>query len=487
VVALAICGTSATIAISWNLALIITGIFVEKSALPSLVNEFIFLAAGGVIKATVIWLQELISAMAADAVKVQLRSRLLRAIFDLGSEWLNKNTIAEINLLATNGLISLEPYFSRYLPQLVYTAIITPVFVFVIWSQDPASGFALIFTLPLIPIFMMLIGWATRTVQAKQFDALSRLTGHFLEVMRGMTTLRVFGRAELQVKKIAEVSEAFRLRTMNVLRITFLSGFALELIGSLSVALIAVSIGLRLVNGEIPLLTGLFVLLLAPEAYLPIRQVGAHFHAASEGVTASQKILDIIELSKSQVESEASCHLKKFNLGTLNVIVGKSGSGKSTIFREMLGLTGRKAELEFSNVAWMPQRTMLFAGTVLENVVGVSGADSGSYNRESLKKALKLAQVDDLSLDLQVGQGGSQISGGQAQRVSLARCFYRAITTDVSYLLLDEPISAIDETRARSVVASLLELSGSGRTVIAITHQGLLSEAASNILELSFD
>lgn len=486
-VALAILGTSATIAISWNLALIITGIFIEKSALPSLVNEFIFLASGGAIKATVLWLQELISAMAADAVKVQLRSRLLRAIFGLGSEWLNKNTIAEINILATTGLNSLEPYFSRYLPQFVYTAIITPVFVFVIWVQDPASGFAIIFTLPLIPVFMMLIGWATRTVQARQFEALTRLTGHFLEVMRGMTTLRVFGRAEPQVKIISEVSEAFRLRTMNVLRITFLSGFALELIGSLSVALIAVSIGLRLVDGEIPLLTGLFVLLLAPEAFLPIRQVGAHFHAASEGIIASEKILDVIEQSKSSLKLEASSHLKKFSEGKLNVIVGRSGSGKSTIFRDMLGLTGRQPELEFSNVAWMPQRTMLLSGTVLDNIVGISRSKSGAYNSELLDKSLKLAQVDDLSPDSQVGQGGSQISGGQAQRVSLARCFYRALTADVSYLLLDEPISAIDQNRAQSVVASLLELSNNGRTVIAITHQGLLADAASNTLELSFD
>jgi ATP-binding cassette subfamily C protein CydD len=292
VVALATLGTVATIVIAWHISLIVTKVFVEHSDADALISSFLWVASAGAIKALVIWLQELASARSSNAVKVQLRTKLYDSIFKLGSIWLNKNSLAEVNVLATTGLNSLEPYFSKYLPQLVYAALVTPVFVMVIWATDAASGIALIATLPLIPIFMILIGWATQTVQRKQLDSLTKLTQHFLEVLRGLTALRVFGRAKAQVAIIGEVSEQYRVRTMKVLRITFLSGFALELIGSLSVALIAVSIGLRLVNGEISLLTGLFILLLAPEAYLPIRQVGAHFHAATEGVAASQKVLD---------------------------------------------------------------------------------------------------------------------------------------------------------------------------------------------------
>jgi ATP-binding cassette subfamily C protein CydD len=270
---------------------------------------------------------------------------------------------------------------------------------------------------------------------------------------------------------------------MKVLRITFLSGFALELIGSLSVALIAVSIGLRLVNGETSLLTGLFILLLAPEAYLPIRQVGAHFHAATEGVVASQKVLDIIDLAKSMPVPVVEAVTYNFNFAQLTVITGPSGIGKSTIFMRKLGLAGSIAEIDFANAAWMPQRPALFNGTVQENITGSTGEDL--LDESALAAATKLAALDDLTLSTFVDQDGSQISGGQAQRVSLARCFYRAIVTDAKYILLDEPVSALDEERTSTVLESLKSFALEGRAVVAITHQPQLIRAADIQIEVA--
>lgn len=482
-VALATLGTVATIVFAWHISLIVTRVFVDHAELDVFFSSLLWVAGAGVIKALVIWLQELVSTRASNAVKVQLRNKLFDAIFKLGSVWLNKNSNAEINLLATTGLNSLEPYYSKYLPQLVYACLVTPVFVVVIWLSDAASGIALIATLPLIPIFMILIGWATQSVQRKQLDSLTMLAQHFLEVLRGLTTLRVFGRAKAQVAIIGDVSEQYRVRTMKVLRITFLSGFALELIASLSVALIAVSIGLRLVNGEISLLVGLFILLLAPEAYLPIRQVGAHFHAATEGLAASQKILDIIHQANISPGAFATAATYEFNRGQLTVITGPSGIGKSTIFKRKLGLADSKGEIDFSDAAWMPQQPGLFSGTVQENITG--STNEGSLDKNALAAAVRLAALDDLALSMPVGQDGSQISGGQAQRVSLARCFYRALVTGASYILLDEPVSALDEARTSTVLDSLKTFALQGRAVVAITHQPALIGAADFKIEIT--
>lgn len=484
-VALATLGTICTVVIAWQISKIVTTVFVERNSIESIYDQIILIAIFGIVKAIGIWAQELISSRAAVAVKMELRNKLFTSVAKLGSNWLNKNSIAEVNLLATTGLDSLESYFAKYLPQLVYTALVTPALLVLVWSQDFVSGVVLIFTLPLIPLFMILIGWATNSVQQKQLDALTTLSQHFLEVLRGLPTLRIFNRANSQVSTIENVSNQYRIRTMKVLRITFLSGFALELLSSLSVALIAVSIGLRLVSGDITLFVGLFVLLLAPEVYLPIRQVGVHFHAAAEGVTSSQKVLNIIDLAREQdfktheELGKVSAELENFSTAKLNVIVGQSGSGKTTIFRNLLGLDGVPAKLQFAEVAWLPQQISLFSGSVLENIIGADELDNHALN-----SALQLACLDDLPLNYQLGDDASQVSGGQAQRIGLARCFYRVITKQTQYLMLDEPISALDQPRAISVVASLKQFVLEGKTVIAITHQGLLIDAADQVIEV---
>lgn len=476
-------GSAATVTISWSLAFFISQIFIERATLDSVKFCIIWLAVGGVTKAFVLWFQEYLATRAAAAVKVELRQKLFGATETLGPSWLAKKSAAELNLLATTGLDALEPYFSKYLPQLVYTAMVTPAFLAIIWLTDISSGATILVTLPLIPIFMILIGWATKSVQLRQLDSLTRLSQHFLEVLRGMTTLKIFGRADSQVQTLERVSKEHRQRTMKVLRISFLSGFALELIASLAVALIAVSIGLRLLSGELTLMVGLFVLLLAPETFLPLRQVGAQFHASAEGVAASAGILDIIEEASAQGRRPAptiSSSNLDFLPGELSVLTGPSGVGKSTIFRRLLGFDSSEIELDRQEVAWMPQTLKLFAGTVKNNIVGPNGVVDDLL----LRSAFELAALDDLGPDHEVG-GGASVSGGQAQRICLARAFYRALQPDCRYLLLDEPISALDEVRADIVVRSLQVFTARGLTVVAISHQARLIDSADRVVEVA--
>lgn len=476
-------GSAATVTISLSLAYFITQIFIEHATLDSVLFCLGWFAVGGVTKAIIIWLQEFLATRAAAGVKAELRQKLFGAVEVLGPTWLSKRSVAEVNLLATTGLDALEPYFSKYLPQLVYTAMVTPVFVAIIWLTDLPSGVTLVLTLPLIPIFMILIGWATKSVQLRQLDSLARLSQHFLEVLRGMTTLKIFGRIEAQVQTLERVSKEHRLRTMKVLRVSFLSGFALELIASLAVALIAVSIGLRLLSGELSLMVGLFVLLLAPETFLPLRQVGAQFHASAEGVAASAGILDIIVEASSSVDAAStdSFFNSDFRAGELTVLTGPSGVGKSTIFRRLLGFDSSNSKLDIAAVAWMPQTSKLFDGTVCFNIVGPGRAASESV----LKSALQLAALDDLDPEHQVGVGGASVSGGQAQRICLARAFYRALDADCTHLLLDEPISALDEVRAATVVRALKGFAERGLSVVAISHQKQLIDLADRVIEVT--
>ncbi|RIJ08119.1 thiol reductant ABC exporter subunit CydD, partial [Clavibacter michiganensis subsp. insidiosus] len=219
----------------------------------------------------------------------------LRAIADLGPAWTAGRSRGRLATIVGPGLDALDPYFARYVPQLILTALATPIVVAVLFLSDPLTGVTVLVTLPVIPVFMVLVGWATQEVQRRQWSRLTELASGFLEVVDGLSTLLVFGRARRQTARIRRVTEEYRVETMRVLRISFLSGFVLELAASLSVALVAVSVGVRLIGGQLDLEVGLFVLLLAPEAFLPIRQVGVQFHAAAEGVAAADDVLGILE------------------------------------------------------------------------------------------------------------------------------------------------------------------------------------------------
>ena len=461
VVALALLNMALTVAFAWYLSSFITQVFVQNRSVSEAFPSMVAFTAAGLCRAANVWLQEWLGALAATNAKSELRGKLINAVVKLGPDWVAKRGTANLQVLITQQLDALDAYFSKFLPQLVFTAIVTPVFTAIIFATDPISGWSLLATLPLIPLFMMLIGWATQSVQTKQLQSMSQLTSHFVEALRGLTTLKVFGRAQNQVTAISVTSNQYRERTMKVLRVSFLSGFALELIASLSVALIAVAIGLRLINGDMPLLTGLFVLLIAPEAYLPLRMVGANFHTSAEGVAASKLVLDIIDEAQTVKPGETLPLDFSYEPNRVTVLVGPSGAGKSTRLNQL------RKQLGKGQVAWLPQRIGLLEGSVLENIVGpVADTD-----QECLNQALTLAALDDVALNHHLTQDAGTVSGGQAQRIGLARAFYAALTSEISILLLDEPISAQDAARSRTIGENLAVLADKGYTVIAVSHQ----------------
>jgi ATP-binding cassette subfamily C protein CydD len=459
VVALALLGTLATIVFAFELSGFVTG--------RAEANLWLALSAG-VVKAMTIFGQELIAAKAASKVKLELRFKLFEKISSSSRDWRNSQNISELNLLLTSGLDALDAYFAKYLPQLIYTALAMPIYLATVWTQDSISGITIAVTLPLIPIFMIFIGWATTAVQTQQLTALTKLSRHFAETVRGLTTLRVFGRANRQIEVLKGLGDSHRRRTMKVLSLSFVSGFALELIASLSVALIAVSIGLRLLSGDITLAIGLFVLLLAPDVYLPLRQVGANFHASADGVAALNRTFEIFDSIELAPKAEPMFVPLE---GKINVLTGPSGMGKTTALRT----------LDSAKAAWMPQYPSILPGTVRDNIVG---PNAGLFDALAFAQAIKLSALDDFDLDRAVGSLQSGLSGGQLQRLMLARAIYHLLSGNRKLLLLDEPTSAQDAQRIKSILNGLRHLADSGNTIVIVSHQRFVIDFADQEFEV---
>ncbi|KQO05372.1 ABC transporter ATP-binding protein [Agreia sp. Leaf244] len=526
--------TACIVAFAWLLSQVIVRA-IAGEGLAALVPMIVALAGVVAARATLLWLAEVTSTRGAARVKSQLRARVLRAVVDLGPGWMAGRNATSVATVTGPGLDALDTYFSRYLPQLILTAIATPVVVLVIFLQDWPSALGVVLTLPIIPVFMILIGWATQTVQKTQWQLLTRLSTGFLDIVGGLSTLTLFGRAARQAGRIRDVTEQYRVQTMKVLRVSFLSGFVLELVSSLAVAVVAVSVGLRLIDGSLGLSVGLFVLLLAPEAFLPIRQVGTQFHAAADGVAAADDVFDILDAAaaaanKGVVDPEAGLdetvgphtgHLRKprssrslvlsgfgagydgravigpldaeFAPGGLTAVMGPSGVGKSTLVAALLGFvphTGRvtlgdadiaSGETGLDWISWCGQRPGLMAGSVLENVT----LGSAAPDRARAARALEIAAAGEIDLDRPLGVAGAGLSGGQAQRIAIARAVYRALERRSSVLVLDEPSSALDEqTEARLVQGLAALVESTGLALVVVTHREAIARAADGILAL---
>ncbi|WP_051834481.1 thiol reductant ABC exporter subunit CydD [Streptomyces sp. NRRL S-15] len=407
VVALGLVGAALVIAQAMLVAEVVVGGFEDGLTVSGLRTPLLLLAAVALGRGFVAWLTELAAHRASSAVKSELRGRLIERASGLGPDWLSGQRTGSLTALATRGVDALDDYFSRYLPQLGL-AVVVPVAVLArIVTEDWVSAAIIVVTLPLIPLFMILIGWATQSRMDRQWKLLSRLSGHFLDVVAGLPTLKVFGRAKAQAESIRSITSQYRQATLKTLRIAFLSSFALELLATLSVALVAVTIGMRLVHGELDLYTGLVVLILAPEAYLPIRQVGAQYHAAAEGLSAAEEIFAVLETEPAAGGSQDVPRSLRLELEGVTVrhpgraepsldaaslvvepgetvaLVGPSGIGKSTLLGVVLGFTtpfegsvrvggtdlsALSPERWREQIAWVPQRPHLFAGTIAENV-----------------------------------------------------------------------------------------------------------------------
>ncbi|ASU82856.1 thiol reductant ABC exporter subunit CydD [Nocardiopsis gilva YIM 90087] len=424
----------------------------------------------------------------------------------------------ELVTLATRGLDALDDYFARYLPQLVLAVLVPLAVLVVVFGADMLSGVIIAVTLPLIPIFMALVGWHTQARTERQWKLLNRLGGHFLDVVEGLPTLAIFRRAKAQAEIIRRITDEHRRTTMSTLRVAFLSALVLELLATLSVALVAVEIGIRLMYGMLDYQTALMVLILAPEAYLPLREVGARFHASMEGVAAADQVfteldrggpgpgaaaprpaalapsgpvrilLDGVSLRYPDRDVPALCDVDlRIEPGRRLLLTGPSGSGKSSLlalllrFTEPTGgtiqvhddregwapLADIPADAWRRRIAWVPQHPYLFDATVAENIaLGAPEAD-----RDEVRRAARLAEADAFIEALpdgygtRLGERGARLSAGQRQRIALARAFLR----DAPIVLLDEPTAHLDPDNAaavRTAVARLL----AGRTGVIVAH-----------------
>ncbi|MFC5214035.1 thiol reductant ABC exporter subunit CydD [Streptomyces coerulescens] len=520
VVGLGVVGAVLVIAQAMLIAETVVGAFQHGMSAAELRTPLLLLVAVAIGRAVVAWLTELAAHRASAAVKSELRGRLLERAAELGPGWLSGQRTGSLVALATRGVDALDDYFSRYLPQLGL-AVVVPIAVLArIVTEDWVSAAIIVGTLPLIPIFMMLIGWATQSRMDRQWQLLSRLSGHFLDVVAGLPTLKVFGRAKAQADSIRRITGEYRRATMRTLRIAFISSFALELLSTLSVALVAVTIGMRLVHGEMHLYDGLVILVLAPEAYLPLRQVGAQYHAAAEGLSAAEEIFEVLEtpvqasgtaavptggVSFEQVSvrypgrtADAVSNVSfAVEPGETVALVGPSGAGKSTLLNVLLGfvrpthgrvlvggadLTGLELAEWRSRIAWVPQRPHLYAGTIAENVrLARPDADDAAVRR-ALADAGALEFVDALpgGVDTVLGEDGTGLSAGQRQRLALARAFL----ADRPVLLLDEPTAALDGATEAEVVGAVRRLAV-GRTVLLVVHRPALLGVADRVVRLA--
>lgn len=487
----------------------------DSAALPRLAAGAL---AALLVRAAAGWAMEVVAARGAIRVKTQLRAAALDSVDALSPEWCAGRTAAEPATVLGRGLDALDGYFSGYVPQLILAVVATPALVLAVLLADPVSGITVLIVFPVIPMFMVLIGLATRTVQERQWWQLQRLSASFLDVVSGLPTLKIFRREGRQVARIERETEDYRSRTMQVLRVTFLSGFVLDLAGTFSIALVAVTVGTRLVNGEFPLALGLFVLLLLPETFIPIRQVGAAFHASTEGLTAAQRVFEILETSApptalppassspaASLSPSAKIHFDGVRIargeravigpvsfeavpGEMVALVGPSGAGKSTLVSALLGFidpeSGRISRPE--TVAWAAQRPGLLQGTVAENVtLGERYEAQGADHPVLVRRALDAVGLEHLDHARELGALGAGLSGGQAQRVAIARCLFRAWNRDAGALILDEPSSALDAASEARVGAALRAEAAAGRAVLVVSHRRALIDDADRVVEIA--
>jgi ATP-binding cassette subfamily C protein CydD len=529
------------------LGVIVTGMVVAQAELlarllasaargtgPAVLSSaLIALLAVVAVRAAAAYGGEVAALRAAAAVKSQLRTTLAACLQRLGPAWLGRQQPGEITTVATRGLDGLDPYFARYLPQLILACLVPTAVLATVAASDWISAVIIAVTLPLIPVFAALVGLHTRARTQRQWQLLARLGGHFLDVVEGLPTLKVFGRAKAQADVIKDVTAGYRSATMATLRVAFLSALVLELAAALATALVAVEVGLRLLAGHLGYQTALLVLLLTPEAYLPLRAVGLHFHSSMEGAAAAGRVCDIIETApaspggaESGVRGAATpdlqCDLRydeiildavslaypgrdrpalaevslRIRPGDRVAIMGPNGAGKSSLLSLLLRFTeptgGRitaggvdVARVDVDNwrrqVTWVPQRPYLFAATVADNIA----LGQPDASREDIARAAGMAGADAFiealpeGYDTPLGEQALRLSAGQRQRIALARAFLR----DAPLLLLDEPTAHLDPIVAGQILAVIQTLMA-GRTVVLVTHRHGWPGGADRVLTL---
>jgi ATP-binding cassette, subfamily C, bacterial CydD len=486
------------------------------------------LAAVALARASLVWCQERLGERAALTVVADLRRQVVAKAVALGPSYLDAPTRSAVTTLVTEGLDALRPYLSKYLPQLLMTALVTPALLVVVLTQDVVAAITIAVTIPLVPLFMALVGWMTQTTAARRLVTMQRLGAQVLDLLAGLPTLVALGREQGPAARVRELGEAHRRATTATLRTAFLSALVLELLTTLSVALVAVGVGLRLLSGGLDLRTALVVLVLAPEVYLPLRQVGAQFHASTDGLAAADAALGVVErpaqvggslpapdLRDAVIEARGlrvdhpgrqlpAPRNASFTLrpGTVTAVVGPSGCGKSTVAEVVLGLrrpdagqvtitdgrgvTHRLGELDrtswLAQCTWLGQQPLVGPGTLRENALLLETASDDELERAARQAGLSEV-VDSLpqGWETLVGSGGVGLSAGQRQRLALTRALLRPR----QLVVLDEPSAHLDEDTERYVRDAVDALRAARHTVLLVAHRPTLVAACDAVVDLA--
>jgi ATP-binding cassette, subfamily C, bacterial CydD len=503
---------------------VVDRVFLGGEGLPEVGNLLLWLLGAVAVRAALVGLKDVTAQWGAVRAKSELREQLLSHVIRLGPAYAVGERAGELATTATEGVERLEPYLARYLPQVVLSALVPLLVAAYILPRDLASAVLLLMTAPVIPIMMVLVGSYAEEHTKRQWVSLSRLGAHFLDALQGITTLKVFGQDGAEEGKVARVSEEFRRHTLRVLRFAFLSGLVLEFMTAAAIALVAVTLGVRLINGAVTFEQALLVLLLAPEFYKPLRELGAHRHAGMEGKAAAQRIFEILDapapvrsgkLSTDRLsggltvvfsgvwfsypgrELPALCGVDlTLPAGSRTALVGRSGAGKSTLVNLLLRFLDpasgtiaanglRIADLPVEawrdHVALVPQRPHLFYGSLLDNIqLARPGA-----SRAEVEEAVELAGAADFirefprGYDTQVGERGLLLSGGEAQRLAIARAFLK----DAPLLVLDEPTSSLDP-ESEGIIGHALQRLARDRTTLVVAHRLNTTRASDRIAVL---
>lgn len=497
-------------------------VFLEGKSLGNVGSLLLMLLFVAALRAGASWGSQVAAGQAANRVKIDLRQRLSAHLLALGPAYTRGERSGELTNTVVEGIEALDAYFSQYLPQLALATFVPLTILICVFSLDKLSAVVLVLTAPLIPLFTVLIGDRADALTKRQWQSLSRMSAHFLDVLQGLTTLKLLGRSRDQIKTIAEISDRYRTTTLGVLRVAFLSALVMEMIATLSTAIVAVEIGLRLLRGGMAFEEALFILVLAPEFYLPLRLLGVRFHAAMAGVAAAERIFDVLDMGEAEVKvtirGEVAVNAQPVFEHDLNLdlnicfddvhyvyddggrqalnglsfhiascqkvaLVGPSGAGKSTAVYLLLRfiephhgqitVAGRRLQdIPASDwreqVAWVPQNPYLFHTSVVDNI-RLAREDAAL---DEVVQAARQAHAHEFiaalpqGYDTVVGERGSRLSAGQAQRVALARAFLK----DAPILVLDEATSSLDPIH-ETLIGEAIERLTRERTVLIIGHR----------------
>jgi len=497
---------------AWLLAQVVNTTIIEKLPLSASMHWLWLMPGVFVLRAGLVWASEHTAFKAAAVIKRRLRQELHQHLQALGPAYLGSERSGEVVTTLVDGVEALEDYYAKYLPTMSLVVLIPLSILVFVFPVDWVSALVMLGTAPLIPFFMILIGKGTERLNKKQWRKLARMSAHFLDMIQGLTTLKIFNASRREADIISRVSDAYRRSTMSVLRVAFLSSLVLEFLATVSIAIVAVLIGFRLFYGEMDFLYGFFVLLLAPEFYLPLRNMGTHYHARLAAIGAAEKIVEILHtpvpvspatqaanemidtnwqairfqhVSYAYEAGRPAIHQLSLTIPRNRCIalVGASGSGKTTLSRLLLGfIQPQQGEirigeqiLQASNIqswqqqiAWVPQTPHLFHGSIMENIA----LGNPEASREAVRQAAKLASADEFinaleqGYDTQLGDKGQGISGGQAQRLALARAFLK----NAPLIILDEATANLDRHSEQQIQQAVEQLAQHS-TLLVIAHR----------------